>query len=263
MAHGDPRDPLRDLLRDLWGDVALCLAFYTRLRLPTLGRGAARSFADAQWAAPLAGLAVAAGAGAAFHTATLAGLDAGPAAALALTASILFTGCLHEDGLADTADGFGGGATRVRKLEIFRDSRIGTYGASALVLSVLLRWSALADLAAPGAVWAALAAAHMASRGWIALFLHWLPPARSEGLSAGVGRPATWAVNIAVLLGLLALLTLGLAPALVTALLLALGLAGFRVLCLRQIGGHTGDTVGALQQGGEIIVLLCAAAVLS
>ena len=64
---------------------------------------------------------------------------------------MLATGCLHEDGLSDVADGFGGGKTRERKLEIMRDSRIGAYGACALVLSVLLRWSALADLADPRA----------------------------------------------------------------------------------------------------------------
>ncbi len=62
---------------------------------------------------------------------------------------MLVTGCLHEDGLSDMADGFGGGKTRERKLEIMRDSRIGAYGASALILSVLIRWSAIAQLGNP------------------------------------------------------------------------------------------------------------------
>ena len=80
----------------------------------------------------------------------MAGLSPSVAAALALAAAMLATGCLHEDGLSDVADGFGGGKTRERKLEIMRDSRIGAYGAAALVMSVLIRWSALADLGSAG-----------------------------------------------------------------------------------------------------------------
>ena len=64
------------------------------------------------------------------------------AAALALAATLAVTGCLHEDGLADTADGFGGGRYRERKLDIMRDSRLGTYGACALMMSLILRWTA-------------------------------------------------------------------------------------------------------------------------
>ncbi len=75
-----------------------------------------------------------------------AGLPAWPAAALSVAATLFATGCLHEDGLADTADGFGGGKTREQKLDIMRDSRIGTYGVCALALSLLIRVSALASL---------------------------------------------------------------------------------------------------------------------
>src|SRR6516162_2489519 len=81
------------------------------------------------------------------------------AAALALAAGMVVTGCLHEDGLADTADGFGG-SDRERRLEIMRDSRLGTYGACALLISLLLRWSALASIADARAVALALVAAH-------------------------------------------------------------------------------------------------------
>ncbi|RWP27249.1 MAG: adenosylcobinamide-GDP ribazoletransferase, partial [Mesorhizobium sp.] len=71
---------------------------------------------------------------------TWLGLAAGPAAALTLAATLLATGCMHEDGLSDVADGFGGGRTREKKLEIMHDSRIGAYGACALALSLLIRW---------------------------------------------------------------------------------------------------------------------------
>ncbi|MBN8881520.1 MAG: adenosylcobinamide-GDP ribazoletransferase, partial [Salana multivorans] len=101
--------------------------------------------------------------------------------ALALAAGMAATGCLHEDGLSDVADGFGGGKTREHKLEIMRDSRIGTYGTAALGLSLLLRWSALAGLAGPVEVLAALIAAHCASRALLGAFMHLLPRARADG----------------------------------------------------------------------------------
>src|SRR5690606_40192087 len=110
------------------------------------------------------------------------GLPSGPAAALALAAAMLMTGCLHEDGLSDVADGIGGGSTRERKLEIMRDSRIGSYGTAALVISLLLRWSALAALAGPAQVFAAFIAAHCASRALPGALMHVLPPARADGL---------------------------------------------------------------------------------
>ena len=91
-----------------------------------------------------------------------------PAAALAVAATVAVTGALHEDGLADVADGFGGGATRERKLEIMRDSRIGTYGVCALMLSFMLRVSALTNLGDPALVTAVLVAAHAAARAPIA-----------------------------------------------------------------------------------------------
>ncbi len=167
-------------------DAALCLVFFTRLPLPQLDlRG--RTLAQAIWAAPVAGLAIAILAGLVYGLATEFGLAAGPAAALALSASLLATGGLHEDGLSDVADGFGGGRTRETKLEIMRDSRIGSYGAAALGLSLLLRWSALSEFGHPAHVLLALVAAHMASRGMAGAFMHLSPPARADGLAAGAG----------------------------------------------------------------------------
>ncbi|MBN9268884.1 MAG: adenosylcobinamide-GDP ribazoletransferase, partial [Mesorhizobium sp.] len=167
-------------------DVALGLVFFTRLPLPVFDfRG--RKLADAIWAAPLAGLAVAVIGALTYAVAARLGLASGPAAALALAATVLATGALHEDGLSDVADGFGGGRDRERKLEIMRDSRIGAYGAAALALSLLLRWNALAEIHGGWSMLAALVAAHGASRGLLGAFMHRLPPARSDGLSAGAG----------------------------------------------------------------------------
>ncbi len=248
--------------RRLADDVALCLVFFTRLPLPRLGSNG-RMLAQAIWAAPVAGFAVALIGAVAYEVATQLGLAAGPAAALTLAAGMLATGCLHEDGLSDVADGFGGGATRERKLEIMRDSRIGSYGATALGLSLLLRWSALAELPGPVSVLAALIAAHCASRALPGAFMHLVPRARTDGLSAAAGEVTQNVALAGAALGAVSLLVLGIHAAVAALVLLALIFFGFRWLCLKQIGGHTGDTVGALQQLAEIAVLLVASAFLA
>lgn len=238
-------------------DIALCLVFFTRLPLPRLDF-TDRKLADAIWAAPLAGLAVAVLGALAYALAHRLGLAAGPASALALAATLLATGALHEDGLSDVADGFGGGGTRERKLEIMRDSRIGAYGAAALGLSLLVRWNALAEISGAWHVLAALAAAHAGSRGLLGAFMHALPPARGDGLSAGAGHVPRDTAAVGVILGAAALPCLGLSAAAAAVALLALLFFAFRALCLRQIGGQTGDAAGALQQLAEIAVLLVA-----
>lgn len=248
--------------RQFLDDIGLSLVFFTRLRLPSSDFGG-RSLADAIWAAPFAGVAVAIIGALVYAIASGLGVAAGPAAALTLAATMLATGCLHEDGLSDIADGFWGGRTRDRKLEIMRDSRIGAYGAAALGVSLLIRWSALSELAGPGHVFLALLAAHAASRGLFGAFMHLLPPARADGLSAGAGSVAVETATIGAALGAVTLLALGLGGAIVALILLGLLFTAFRALCLSQIGGQTGDTVGALQQLGEIAVLLVASVSLS
>jgi len=243
-------------------DVALCLAFFTRLPLPGLEAGE-RRLGEAIWAAPLAGLVVGLAGGIVYFLAFAMGVPGGVAAALALAATLAVTGCLHEDGLADVADGFGGGASAERKLEIMRDSRIGTYGATALLMSLLLRWSAVATLDGPLHVLCALLAAETASRATIPAFMQTVPPARPDGLAAGAGpvspETAAWAGAIGFVAILLFLGLAGAAPAI---LALAVVFVAMMQLCLSQIGGQTGDTLGALQQAGSIAALIVATAVL-
>jgi adenosylcobinamide-GDP ribazoletransferase len=245
----------------LASDLKISMLFCTRL---ALGDGSAVSGAElarASWAFPLAGALIGLLGAVAFGLVRAAGLPPWPAAALALAATLLATGCLHEDGLADTADGFGGGATREQKLAIMRDSRIGTYGTCALILSFALRWSALAAVAEPAAVTGALVAAHASARATLPWLMWLAPPARAEGLAADAGRPPRPSVVAA---GILAVIALGLgldANAAIFALLLLLASLGFAAWsCRKQIGGQTGDVLGALEQAGEIIVLLTAAA---
>lgn len=210
---------------------------------------------------PLVGAAIGLAAGLAYAMAAWLALPFFAAALVALAAAILITGALHEDGLADLADGFGGGHSREHKLAIMRDSRIGSYGALALVLVLAARGGSLAAIAAPGAVLAALIAAHALSRGGLAVLMWILPPARNDGLAVKTGRPGDADALAAVALGALAVLLLLPLEAAVTAILACAALQGTLALTAqRQIGGITGDVLGAAQQLGETAVLLVASA---
>src|SRR5215813_13872070 len=246
------------LAADIKASILFCTRVPVRHSAP-IERG---DVARASWALPVAG-AVVGGAGALAYTmASAIRFPATLSAALALVATLLVTGCLHEDGLADTADGLGGGRDRARKLEIMRDSRLGTYGACALMMSLILRWAALAAIASPMAVASALIAAHVAARAALPVFMHFVPPARVDGLSAQAGQPALRSAAVAVGLGILTLAAaLGLAAMMVGLVLATCAGLLMAWLSMRQIGGQTGDVLGALEQIIEIVILLTALAV--
>ena len=247
--------PYPELIRR--SDPAEALLFLTRLPLP--GRIEPRG-APAAWAWPLAGAAVGLVAAAVAWLGLWAGLGPGVAAGLALAAQALATGALHEDGLADSADGLWGGGTPERRLEIMRDSRIGSYGALALVLSVLLRWSALSALLAAGWVWGPLVAVGALSRWPLAALLWALPPAREGGLSRLVGRPGPATLALAGGAAVLVALLAAGAPALGGALAVVAVTLAWGLLVRSRLGGQTGDTCGAAQQLAEIAALLALAA---
>ena len=157
------------------------------------------------------------------------------------------------------ADGFGGGKTRNQKLDIMHDSRIGAYGVCALTLTIVLRTSALANLADSAAVVAALIAAHGAARATLPAFMYLVPPARDEGLSHEIGRPSTESIAAAGALAVVILaLCLGVGLGFLALVLLIVVIAMMAWLSLAQIGGQTGDVLGAVEQVGEIVVLLVA-----
>ncbi|MGY8669012.1 adenosylcobinamide-GDP ribazoletransferase [Bradyrhizobium sp. UFLA05-109] len=215
--------------------------------------------ARAGWTLPVAGVWVALLGAAVYGSAYAIGVTAAPAAMLALASMIVVTGALHEDGLADAADGLGG-STRARKLEIMRDSRIGSFGVCALIISLTLRWSALAAIAAPRSVLIALLLAHVAARAGLPLFMALVPPARNDGLSAGAGRPA--GPNAAIALGLGAIvLAIGFGPGKAILAVILLAFLGLLTawLAIRQLGGQTGDILGAYEQVAETAILLMAA----
>jgi adenosylcobinamide-GDP ribazoletransferase len=233
----------------------------TRLPLVPEAPASGADVARASWSFPVIGLGVGAAAALVYWLAYELGLPALVSAVLAVAATMIITGCLHEDGLADTADGFGGGATPERKLEIMRDSRIGTYGVLALGISLLLRVGAIASLAEPGLAALALIAAHAGARATMPVFMRRVPRARQDGLSAAAGMPPQQSSAIGVVIGLVVMwLCLGFGASFIALLLLVAAIVLMAWLTLTQIGGQTGDVLGALEQVSEILILLVAAA---
>jgi adenosylcobinamide-GDP ribazoletransferase len=236
------------------------LATMVLTRLPVAASTEDIAVADASWAFPAVGAGIGMIAAFVLFAASTLGLGAAAAALLALFVSVLVTGALHEDGLADTADGFGGGRDREHKLAIMRDSRHGTYGILALIFSIGLRAAALVAIGSPIEAGLSLIAAHAASRGALPVIMRWLEPARDDGLAAAAGTPgpvpmlAAMAIGIFVALGMLGPIRGAVALVMTGAAVVAAA-----ALARRQIGGYTGDTLGAIQQIGEIVMLLAAA----
>jgi adenosylcobinamide-GDP ribazoletransferase len=249
-----------DARRGLFDEFATAAGVLTRFPLPA-GPAEPGAVASAGWAFPLVGGGVGALCAAAFFIAGLLGLPVAVAGLLAVGAGIAVTGALHEDGLADTADGFGGGDTPDRKLSIMRDSAHGTYGVVALVLSVGLRAASIANIGDPVFAGLALIAAHASSRAMLPAAMLLLNPARPEGLGTAAGRPSRVVAVAAVLIGAaVASTTLGPLTGALALFVSGAAVAVAGMLARRQIGGYTGDVLGFFQQIGEIVMLLAAAA---
>ncbi|QLH41064.1 MAG: adenosylcobinamide-GDP ribazoletransferase [Defluviicoccus sp.] len=182
-------------------------------------------------------------------------------ALLALAAGAVITGALHEDGLADFADGLGGGHARKRRLAIMRDSRIGTCGALAIVFSVGVRAAILSGLSSPDVAALALIAAAAVSRATLPAVMRWQAPARPDGMAASIGAPPYRQVMAAGALALIiALLTLGFWAALAVCIAAGLAAVGVAAAAERTLGGQTGDVLGAAQVISELAVLVAIAA---
>jgi len=247
--------------RDLMG----CLRFFTRLPIPALAFEsdihAMPDFAHAVRMLPLAGALIGGLGGLLLLGLTALRLPVPLVAALVLALLAALTGGLHEDGLADVADGLGGGKDIARKLEIMKDSRLGTYGVLALVFSALARLAALAGLLetyGPGAAFCGLVAASAVSRGACLVPLWLLPAARRDGAAFAAARPSDETMAfVAGLCFAIAMLSIGLGPmgvkraifGLIISFVAALGVTE---LAKAQIKGQTGDVAGAAQQLAEI-----------
>jgi len=238
------------------------LRFLTRLPVPFANTIDPPPLSQSMRLFPLAGALIGAAGGAALAGLSYAGLPSLVSATLAMGLGLLVTGALHEDGLADTADGFGGGKSRERRLEIMRDSHIGSYGVLALIASMMLRVACYEDLTdlGPLAVVAVLAACAAFSRALMVDLLWATRPARSDGLSVHAGTPGRNGAAFAIITAAALTLAAGLLVAPPSGLLaLAAGLAVtayMRRLTVKMIGGQTGDVCGAVQVLSELAMLL-------
>jgi len=244
------------MIREALAQIQLAFMLLTRLPAGLLPDPAPRIGAAA-WAFPLAGLAVGLVAALVFWGAVALGLPLALAALLALGAQIVLCGAMHEDGLADLADGLWGGQTPARRLEIMRDSQIGSYGVLTLILSLGLRWQALVYLGALDLLVAlqAIVLLAMLSRVAPVALLALIPPARADGLGHSA-QSASWrAVALASVIALAPLVLMQEVPVLAVAMVLVVQIAlvlGLARLALRRLGGQTGDVLGAGQQLAEV-----------
>lgn len=243
----------------LLADIPAALGLLSRLPVKTDStRGAA-----AAWAFPVVGLILGVLAALLGWVTLTLGLSASLTAGVVLALQVMMTGAMHEDGLADSVDGLWGGWNRERRLEIMKDSRIGAYGVIALVLSLILRWTALIALINVGLIFPVLIAVAALSRAPMVVMMAVMPQAREGGLSASVGRAgmdtAMVSAGIAVIAAIALLGWSGIAAG------IAVSIAGVAValIALRKIEGQTGDVLGAAQQVSEITVLLVLATTLT
>ncbi len=239
------------VLRREFAAIRAAVMFFTRVPVPSSAR---HDPADLQRAAawfPLVGWLVGAVAAGVWWAAAQVWPPA-VASGLSLAATLLLTGAFHEDGFADVCDGFGGGYTKERVLEIMRDSRVGAFGAIGVVMMLGLKWQAVAAL--PVALGAAvLLAGHAVSRAAAVSLMAVLPYVREE---AGKAKPLATELSGG---RLLVALGCGLAPLMYMPGRYEWALGGVVVLggvlaiwFKRRIGGYTGDCLGAAQQVTEL-----------
>ncbi len=244
-------------------DLRTATAFLTRLPMPHPDGASPANFVRAHRLFPLVGAVIGGAVGLACLALRAWGVPDLAASALALGAGALLTGALHEDGLADVGDGFGGGRDASAKLEIMRDSRLGTYGALTLMVSFVAKLSALSVLR-DALVVQSLIAAHALARGVLPAMAMSLPYARKDGLAANAGQPGFGVTATAAGSALvIAWLALPWRMALGAALAAAASAIGMRLLAQRQIGGQTGDVLGGTEQVAETFILVLLAARLS
>jgi len=238
----------------------IAMGFFTRIPMPAWVQVDSENLNKANRYFGLVGILVG-GLSAAVYALAVNWLPTSVAIIFAMITSAIATGGFHEDGLADTADGFGGGWTVADKLLIMKDSRLGSYGALALIFILLLKWQILNEMAAidTNMVSVALIVGHCLSRVFAASFIFSEQYVSDSDTSKSKPLAQNQSMNellisLMTALAILMLLSLSQALLLIGALLLLRW--GLVVAFRRQIGGYTGDTLGAGQQISEMLCYL-------
>ncbi len=242
-------------------DFLLALSFFTRTPLGKTRDFGDRTLAQVAWAFPLVGALIGALMAGVYLLLLYFGVAHNPSAWLTIGFSVLLTGGLHEDGLADMADGLAMGRDRQQKLAIMRDSRIGSYGALALVIMLAVRANAMASFGYETyTIWVFIGVS-AASRTCLVVMMHLLPPARTDGLFANAGKPSCTHTLIAITIT--ALLLVGTVHSIILSVLALAALFAIIARISRiHFGGLTGDILGALQQLSEVLLLVLFSATL-
>ncbi len=257
-----PTTPLRRMAEE----VLLATTLLTRIPVPRFTVRTGADLGTAFWAYPLVGGLVGGIGALAFAICTALSLGAFPSVVMALIAMTLATGAFHEDGLADFADGVGGGLTAEKKLSIMRDSRIGTYGSAALIAYYLLSASLLFEIASSswqpqlGGMVAVFICVGAFQRAAIGIPLTLLKPARTDGLAFETPRPRFRFVALAIAIaGVASLILLG--PSATVVALFAMLVAAFAITWVSRhyLGGRTGDALGTSASMAGIAVLFALA----
>lgn len=236
-------------------DIRFALGFFTRLPVKVPVDGG--DLAQAARAFPVAGLAVGLVGALIYFLAMELGLSGLLAALLAVAATVIVGGALHEDGLADFADMLGVRGDRARKLAVMRDSRIGSYGVLALGFSVAIKVGAIVGLGEPRLVGGALIAAQVTGRAVLPVIMRSLPMARADGLAHDAGKPSSAGMYQALGLGLLlSAFACGPGAALVSLVVGVVAAYLVSEIARRQIGGYTGDVLGAAQEVAQLAILI-------
>lgn len=240
----------------------IALQFFTRIPVPRWVGYEPAWLQHASRYYPLVGIVVAAVTGGVYCVSALI-LPPAIAVLLSTIAGVYLTGAFHEDGFADVCDGFGGGYTRARILDIMKDSRIGAYGAIGIGLLLLLKCTALAHFVQAQFVVAALFIAHPLSRLYSAVLIWRLDYAKDEGKAKPLAQSMSAAeLMVAAFTTFLPLLAVGLSGWLPVPAMLAGAVAGAAAAIwlgrffVRRIGGFTGDCLGAVQQVSEVMIYL-------
>ena len=240
-------------------DILLALTFFTRIPIHFIVKHD-RTLMQACWCFPLIGASIGLVGGTFFYLLLIIQVPVAISAVITICFIVILTGALHEDGLADTADGLGGGEDKKSKIEKMRDSRIGSYGVLAILLLTLIKLNALISLVTGKPYEIAILSiicAHSLSRFSIIIIPYFSIPASNEGLARYAGKPANRGIIGSFLITfILILILLPFDQAILSAFLAILVAGAVGLLANFQIKGYTGDILGAAQQVSEVTVLV-------